>query len=57
MKTIKRIITFILIAILLPIKTVFYFILNCGVILLLILKLSFFEPELFYDKLNSLLKS
>ena len=52
----KNIIGFAIIILLLPIKTAFYFVWNLFLIILILIKLNFFEPEMLADKLKSILK-
>lgn len=52
----KNIIGFVIIILLLPIKTAFYFVWNLSLIILILLKLNFYEPEMLTDKLKSILK-
>lgn len=52
----KNIIGFAIIILLLPIKTAFYFVWNLCLIISILIKLNFFEPEMLADKLKSILK-
>ena len=56
MTKLKNFIGIAIIVLLLPIKTAFYFVWNLAIIIAILIKLNFFEPELLTDKLKSILK-
>lgn len=56
MTKIKNFIGIVIIILLLPIKTAFYFVWNLLLIISILIKLNFFEPEMLADKLKSILK-
>lgn len=56
MKKTQNFIGILIIIFLLPIKTLFYFVWNLSLIILILLKLNFLQPEDLTDKLKSILK-
>lgn len=56
MKKTQNFIGILIIILLLPIKTIFYFVWNVALIILILLKLNFLQPEDLTDKLKSILK-
>lgn len=56
MKKPQNFIGMLMIILLLPIKTLFYFVWNLSLIILILLKLNFLQPEDLTDKLKTILK-